>query len=67
VPPDGRSASLYSFNMNANWFQKERLDYGRKSDTPTAYSRKPFGEKGLRFLSFFSGIAFIILAFKLLL
>jgi len=53
--------------MNANWFQKERLDYGRKSDTPTAYSRKPFGEKGLRFLSFFSGIAFIILAFKLLL
>jgi threonine/homoserine/homoserine lactone efflux protein len=32
-----------------------------------AYSRKPFGEKGLRFLSFFSGIAFIILAFKLLL
>ncbi|MEM3062667.1 MAG: LysE family transporter [Nitrososphaerota archaeon] len=32
-----------------------------------AYSRKPFGEKGLRFLSFFSGLAFIILAFKLLL
>ncbi len=32
-----------------------------------AYSRKPFGEKGLRFLSFFSGIAFIILAFKLFL
>jgi hypothetical protein len=34
VPPDGRSAGLYSFNMNANWFQKERLNYGRKLDTP---------------------------------
>jgi len=34
VPPDGRSASLHSFNMNANWFQKERLNYGRKLNTP---------------------------------
>jgi predicted nucleic acid-binding protein len=34
VPPNGRSAGLYSFNMNANWFQKEGLDYGRKLDTP---------------------------------
>jgi hypothetical protein len=34
VPPDGRSAGLHSFNMDANWFQKERLNYGRKLDTP---------------------------------
>ncbi len=31
-----------------------------------ASSRKPLKEKGLRFLSFFSGLAFIILALKLL-
>jgi hypothetical protein len=30
VPPDGRSAGLRSFNMDANWFQKERLNYGKK-------------------------------------
>jgi len=31
-----------------------------------AYSHKPLGEKGLRLLSFLSGGAFIVLAFKLL-
>jgi len=31
-----------------------------------AYSHKPFGGKGLRLLSFLSGVAFIVLAFKLL-
>jgi len=30
VSSDGRSAGLHSFNMGANWFQKERLNYGRK-------------------------------------
>jgi len=34
VPPHGRSASLHSFNMDASWFQKERLNYGRKLNTP---------------------------------
>jgi len=34
VPPNGRSAGLHSFNMDANWFQKERLNYGRKLITP---------------------------------
>jgi hypothetical protein len=27
VPPHERSAGLHSFNMDANWFQKERLNY----------------------------------------
>jgi len=40
VPPHGRSAGLHSFNMNANWFQKEGLNYGRKLDTPYTRSLK---------------------------
>jgi hypothetical protein len=39
VPPHGRSAGLHSFNMYANWFQKERLNYGRRLDTPFWYYR----------------------------
>jgi hypothetical protein len=52
LPPHGRSAGLHSFNMNANWFQKEGLNYGRKLNTPSSQFLLKYYSFKILFLTF---------------